>query len=253
MVQTIAYYNLQQAESLRYLQQFLRVIRAAGNLSDALSDALTEIEGLLTQAEAAYRQESSASQSARLLQLEGERDDLVSGLGKLCDGFRDDPDAASRSAAVKLHANLKLYGGTGVIVRQTVKAETTSINSIVRDWSDKPELSDAVRVLNLGRWVDRLKTVNTEYDTLSVARSQERAQVDIAINYTVKDKLSAIKPLYDEVATLLSAGASTARRQHQDERPWLNVIGAANAVSEEFATLLAARATRAKAPEAPAS
>ncbi|RYY41432.1 MAG: hypothetical protein EOO08_02150 [Chitinophagaceae bacterium] len=251
MVQTIAYYNLQQAEALRYLQQFLRVADAAGGFSDPLREALAEIQGLLREAEAAFRQQAGASQSARMVQLEQERDELVSGLGKLCDGYRNDPDAACRAAAVLLYANLKLYGGAGAIVRQTVKAETTTINSIVRDWSAKPELADAVRLLNLGRWTTRLKAANDEYDTLSVARSQERAQLDLAIDYTVKDKLTAIKPLYDEVVTLLDAGASTARRQRQNERQWLDAIGAVNAVSEEFAALLAARATRSKAANNP--
>ncbi|GAB4093756.1 DUF6261 family protein [Flaviaesturariibacter terrae] len=247
MLQTLYFERLPQAEAIRYLEQLIRVIRAAGNLSGALSETLGDLEARLQEAALAFRQATGSSQTASLQRLEAERDSLVIGVGKVCDGFQNDPDPACAAAGRKLHANLSLYGGARAISKLTVKAETTSINSFLRDWRDKPELAAAVASLGLQRWVDRLQTVNSEYDTLSVARGQERAAQSLAVDYTVKDKLTEARPLYDEVATLLNAGEVSSRRQQQDRAPWLNAIAAANAITEEFAALLASRQTQAQA------
>ncbi|TCZ73472.1 DUF6261 family protein [Flaviaesturariibacter aridisoli] len=250
MLQQLYFERLPQAEALRYLEQFIRVIRAGGNLSDALSENLTELEGRLQEGKRAFRQATGASQSGRMEELEAERDGLVSGLGKICDGHRMDPDAACKLGAQKLHDNLRLYGGAGTIIRMTVKAETTTINSFLRDWREKPGLAAAVAALGLQRWADHLQTVNTEYDTLSIARGQERASQELQVDYSVKDKLTEARPLYEEVATHLNAGRAAAKRLRQDDRPWLNAIGAANAITEEYSALLAARATQAEKAKA---
>ena len=246
MLLTIYFERLPQAEAIRYLEQLIRVIRAAGDLSEVLAGTLNELEARLKEAATAYRQSTASSQTSTLQAREEERDDLVVGLGKICDGHRKDPDAACASAGEKLHGNFKLYGGARNIAKLTVKAETTTINSFLRDWREKPELAAAVAALGLQRWTDRLQTVNTEYDSLSVARGQERANKEQLVDYTVKDKLTEARPLYDEVAIHLNAGQASARRLQQDGRPWLNAIMAANAITEEYSALLAGRATRAK-------
>ncbi|RYZ18549.1 MAG: hypothetical protein EOO16_22225 [Chitinophagaceae bacterium] len=247
MLQTLYFERLPQAEAIRYIEQFIRVLRAAGDLSEALSEALSELEARMREAAIAYRQATGSSQTTALQAKEDERDAYVIGLGKICDGHRNNPDAASAAAGKKLHDNFALYGGASNITKLTVKAETTTINSILRDWREKPELAAAVTALGLERWADRLQTVNIEYDTLSVARGQERAAQEQQVDYTVKDKLTEARPLYDEVATHLKSGNAAARRLRQDEQPWLNAIGAANAITEEYSTLLASRATRAEA------
>ena len=246
LLQTINFGSLLQAEALRYLEQFIRVIRAAGDLSEALAEVLTELEARRQEAQAAFRLASKASQTARMQVLEAERDDLILGFGKICDGHRTDPDPACKAGAQHLYENVELYGGARAIARMTIKAETTSINSLLRDWREKPELAAAIAALGLQRWADRLQAVNTEYETLSIARGQERAALEQQVDYTVKDKLTEARPLYEEVTTLLNAGQLSARRLQQDNRPWLNAIMAANAITEEYSTLLAARATRAK-------
>jgi hypothetical protein len=250
MLQTILFERLQQAEALRYLEQFARVLRAAGSLSTALDATLDDLEARLREAHTAFRQATASAQTARLQALEEERDTLLSGLGKVCDGYRDCPDEPLRNAASLLHANLKLYGGAYGITRQNVKSETTSIDAVLRDWRDKPALAAAVRSLHLDAWAARLQQVNSEYDSLSIARIQERAAADNAVAYTVKDKLTEARPLYEEIATLLNGGYAMVRRGGQNAEAWLGAIGASNATTEEFAALLAGRATRRAASSA---
>lgn len=245
--------HLQQAEALRYLEQFIRVLRAGGALSEALTEVLHELDRCRQEAALAFRQANGASQTTRMQELERERDRLVSGLGNLCDGFRNDPDPPARAAGDALGNNLKLYGGAAAIIRQTVSAETTTITSILRDWTTKPELVAAVGTLNLARWTSRLQVVNSEYDTLSVARNQERATQEATVDYTVKDKLTEARPLYNEAIMLLEAGHASARRTGGDTGTWLSAIGAADAITEEYAALLAGRATRSAAKAAAGS
>jgi|GEM_PF-6304734 len=250
MVPILPFGSLPQAEAIRFLEQFIRVLRAGGNLSDSLTAALNDLEAKLNDALRAFRQARAAEQTTLLNALEEERDNLLTGINNICRGFLHDPDAATRTAAQSLLNHLQVYGGATRIIRQNVKAQTTSIQEVVRDWNNQPELTGALNTLGLQRFSARLAAANTQYDELSVARNVDRAERTADIDFSVKDKLQEARPLYDEVLTLLNAGLANARRNNANTDAWQSVVGAATAITEEFNALRSGRATRRERNEA---
>jgi hypothetical protein len=66
---------------------------------------------------------------------------------------------------------MALYGSG--IARLNYQAETATLNNLMRDWENKPELTDAVAFFSLSAWVDELKAAN---DSLQYQKYLSRTQ-----------------------------------------------------------------------------
>lgn len=96
---------------------------------------------------------------------------------------------------------MALYGSG--IARLNYQAETATVNNLLRDWENKPDLADAITTFNLTSWVNELKAANEEFNTKYLLRTQEygdaspetiktkRDETNIAY-YALRDRIDAL-------------------------------------------------------------
>lgn len=102
--------------------------------------------------------------------------------------------------------NMALYGSG--IARLNYRTETATINNLIRDWENKPELTNAVATFNLSAWINEMKTANDLFNTTYLSRTQEygyasteaikskREEVDAAY-YALRDSIDTIHLLVE--------------------------------------------------------
>ena len=107
---------------------------------------------------------------------------------------------------------------------------------MTKDWENKPELADAIVLLNLRDWRDEIKRKNTEFDTLYTQRTQEyggRTQDKL------KNKREEVAQAYQVLVDNLNA-----RNTLDDTGKYTKVTNELNALSDQYTNMLHTRQGR---------
>jgi len=159
MINSIDITRLRNANYLQFQKDFLAIISrndpSALNIQAKYYDLTAKTEEL----ENLFKKALANPISQELLVLDGRRDDAINGIyyAALAYSYHYDPDV--KQAADTLLANINLYGSG--IARLNYQAETATITNLINDWENKPELEDAINVLQLKGWRDELKSLST--------------------------------------------------------------------------------------------
>jgi hypothetical protein len=173
--------------------------------------------------------------------LDVRRDNAVVGITFAVSSFMYHFDPAMAQAATVLNDNLKLYGTS--IAKQNYQSQTATITSLVNDWETKPNLENAMNLLNLKSWKDELKAANELFDIKYLARTQEygaanpdtlkaKREEGNAIYYTLRDFLNSFSIVQPSVANT-------------------KVVNEINALVEQYNTLLNNRLANGDTDETP--
>ena len=128
---------------------------------------------------------------------------------------------------------MAIYGSG--IARQNYQAETATLNNMIRDFEDQPELAAAVTAFSLQPWIDELQDANTLFNTEYLSRTQEYGDANPD---TIKSKREetnvtyyALRDRIDALHTLVETPPS----------PYITVINQLNALTDQYNVLLVHR------------
>ena len=195
---------------------------------------LTAFRSRISEAEALFIMPRESSYSPEIQALDTLRDSYFKGIYQVINGFTKHFDPRVRQAATLLSKNIKLYGPE--INKLNYQAETSVIDSMTKDWENKPELADAIVLLNLRDWRDEIKRKNTEFDTLYTQRTQEyggRTQDKL------KNKREEVAQAYQVLVDNLNA-----RNTLDDTGKYTKVTNELNALSDQYTNMLHTRQGR---------
>jgi hypothetical protein len=128
---------------------------------------------------------------------------------------------------------MALYGSG--IARLNYQAETATLNNLLRDWENKPDLADAITTFVLTSWVNELKPANEEFNTKYLLRTQEygdaspetitnkREETNTAY-YALRDRIDALHLLVETPPS-----------------PYATVINQLNALTDQYNKLIVNR------------
>ncbi|WP_432671458.1 DUF6261 family protein [Flavobacterium sp. SM2513] len=207
-----------------------------GNEPDYLKVApqLNAFKSRVTEAEALFILPRESNYSPEIQALDTLRDTNFRGIRQVISGYTNHYDSQISAAANLLTKNIKLYGPQ--IAKLNYQAETSVITSMTKDWDDKPELTNAINVLNLKEWSVELKKNNTDFDTLYTQRTQEYGG-------RTQDKLK-IKREEVAQAYLVLIENINARNTLDDTGMYTKVINELNALSDQYTNMLHIRKGR---------
>jgi len=97
------------------------------------------------------------------------RDSIFRGLSDAVKSYRNHFEASYRNAANKLWTVFLHYGN---IAKKTLDDQTAAVNDILREF-ERPELKEAIDMLQLGEWRDKLAEENTKFHALMMERYNE--------------------------------------------------------------------------------
>ena len=234
MIKLFPILDLRNAELLKYANSSADLVDGNNPATLVIVPQLTAFRSRISEAEALFIMPRESSYSPEIQALDTLRDSYFKGIYQVINGFTKHFDLRTRQAATLLSKNIKLYGPE--INKLNYQAETSVIDSMTKDWENKPELADAITLLNLRDWRDEIKRKNTEFDTLYTQRTQEyggRTQDKL------KNKREEVAQAYQVLVDNLNA-----RNTLDDTGKYTKVINEINALSNQYLTTLHSRQAR---------
>ena len=230
MIISIDLRNLRNATYLQFQKDFLAIIFRNDPASLQIESKYNELTAKSVELENLFKKVLANPISQELIILDGRRDDAINGIYYGALSYSYHFDAPTKKAADALLANFKLYGSG--IAKLNYQAETATISNIINDWENKPELIQALTTLNLSSWKDELKTVNEEFSTKYLDRTQDygnaspenmkiKREETNTVYYALRDRINALDLLVETPPS-----------------PYSTVINQLNSLIEQYDRLL---------------
>ncbi|NML56546.1 DUF6261 family protein [Chryseobacterium cheonjiense] len=230
---TIELRLLRNAEYLQYVKDFSGIIALNNPATLQIDAKLSTFNNRISELENLYKKALANDKTQELLQLDERRDNAINGIYYFLLGHSYHFEADKKQKAQLLLDNMALYGSG--IARLNYQAETATLNNLIRDWENKPELINAVASFNLSAWINEMKTANDLFNTTYLSRTQEygdaspetikskREEVNAAY-YALRDRIDALHLLVDTPPS-----------------PYATVINQLNALTDQYNVLLVNR------------
>lgn len=232
--------KLRNAEYLQYIKNFFAIVQRN---NPTLLQVQAKYDALVSKSDeldALFKKILANENTAGILALDVRRDNAINGMYCVAQGYDYHFDPLLQAAGEKIKDSLSLYGGG--ISRLNYQAETATINSLIMDWENKPELTAAISTLNLGDWKNELKAANAAFDEKYLDRTQEYGDATPENLKTKRDETNsvyyALRDRIDALHLLVDVPPS----------PYTTVINQLNALIDQYNAVLKNRA-----PEAPAT
>lgn len=171
MINSIDLPHLRNANYLQFQKDFLAIISRNNPALLQIETKYEELSAKVLEMEALFKKALANPMSQELLVLDGRRDDAINGIYYTALANSYHYDTALKQSADALLANISLYGSG--IARLNYQAETATLNNLIADWNTKPELAQAIENLNLTEWKSELESINTEFGTRYLDRTQD--------------------------------------------------------------------------------
>lgn len=163
--------EFRNAELLKYANTSADLVDSNNPTILLVVPQLTALRSRIAEAEALFILPRESSYSPEIQALDTLRDNNFKGIHLVISGYMKHYDPEVRAAATLLNKNIKLYGPE--INKLNYQAETSVIESMISDWENRPELANAIVVLNLRDWSGEFKRNNIDFNTLYTQRTQE--------------------------------------------------------------------------------
>ena len=226
--------EFRNAELLKYANTSADLVDSNNPTILLVVPQLTALRSRIAEAEALFILPRESSYSPEIQALDTLRDNNFKGIHLVISGYMKHYDPEVRAAATLLNKNIKLYGPE--INKLNYQAETSVIESMISDWENRPELANAIVVLNLRDWSGEFKRNNIDFNTLYTQRTQEyggRTQDKL------KNKREEVAQAYRVLVENINA-----RNTLDDTGKYTKVANELNALSNQYLTTLHSRQAR---------
>jgi hypothetical protein len=232
MITAIELYKLRNGEYVQFTSDVLKIVELNNPTSLQVNEKFDAMSALKTELEALFKKSTENPITAEIENLDKRRDNAVSGILGMINSYGFHYDGAVSGQAKVVQDYLKLY--TDNIAQENYNAETATINNIVNDFENKPELLAALTELHLIEWKEELKEANTKFNDRYIARTQELAT---ATPDTLKSKRLVANTAYYELRDRIDAFAVI-----NPSALYTKTINEIDALITQYNTLLAGRA-----------
>lgn len=233
MINGLTLNNLRNSEFAQFMTDTLELVKRNDPVAlqvEATYNALLAENEVLTNL---LKPEKGSPLTAQLEAADDRRDAAVTGINLVVSGFTTHPDPAISSQALTLQRHLALFG-SGSLARENYQSETAGINSLVADWTNKPELAAAITALNLDGWKAELAEANKAFNDLYLSRTESDSTANPV---GVRAQRQRMAPLYYELRDLIVSYHTITK----GAAPYGHVVNLLNALIERYNTLLSNR------------
>jgi len=162
---------LRNAEYLQYVKDFTGIINLNNPELLGIENKLSAFSSKITELEALYKKALASEKTQELLLLDEKRDNAINGIYYFLISQTYHYETDKKQNAQLLLDNMALYGSG--IARLNYQAETATLNNLLRDWENKPELANAINAFSISAWISELKmpTTSSMQSTFPVLRN----------------------------------------------------------------------------------
>lgn len=167
-------YQYRNGEFIQYLLDVLDFLEPLDVQALQLAEQQSALAAVVAKLEAAYKEPLNSQFTPELAALDERRDTAYRGLKGAAENALRHFNPGIATAAKLLQRNLTAHGDNVPGLGYT--EETTVLRSLVQDWETQAELKAAVTTVNLGDWLQELKTTNEAFAKLYRDRVTQESQ-----------------------------------------------------------------------------
>ena len=230
MINSIDLPHLRNANYLQFQKDFLAIVSRNNPAELQVESRYDELLAKTEELESLFKKVLANPISQELLVLDSRRDDAINGIYYTALAYSYHFDKKTKQSADELLANISLYGSG--IARLNYQAETATLTNLINDWENKPELAQAIDILNLKSWKEELQAINTEFGTRYLDRTQDygnatpetlklKREETNTVYYGLRDRINALDILVETPPS-----------------PYSTVINQLNALIEQYNLLV---------------
>ncbi|RKE02054.1 DUF6261 family protein [Marinifilum flexuosum] len=205
MYQKINFHNLQNMELILFIKSFIEIIAKADPELLKVKAQYDALLAIFTEMDTFYNPELANKLTKLIQELDGKRDQALSGIIDVLEAYLKHYDPATKLAAESLLHSIDNYGDQ--IGNYNYIKETGTIRSMCTRWKNVDELTQALTKLNLTAWTNKLEEFNTQFDAQYMERNELDAKSpDITMVEYRKQSYEAYKAVlkYMEANALLN-------------------------------------------------
>lgn len=214
--------SYRHGEFLQFMKNVLSVYNNFDLTTLSLSNPAQLLQESVTAMEVAFQPIMAHELTSELANLDTRRDKALMGIKAFLESQFYREETEIYEAAKNLYDNYISHGER--IDRLSYQQETAVIDALLKDWSEE-SLHTAVQTLQIDFWVEKLRTLNTDFNIKYVKRAQDTpkpAELDT--------KRTVIKKTYEE----LTADTVAYSRVATDKQPYQDIINGLNGLIEDY-------------------
>ena len=174
MIKTLRNYLLHNSEFLQFIYDVLSICSKHKAKTTDIQKQVTELNTCVIDLASVFKIDQGSILSKTLHNLDQRRDNCFIGTCEFIQSHLRSSIASVQMAAQLLENNIDKYGDR--IANLNYPAETSTINSILKDWENDSQLLSATELLNLAPWINELQTTNQEFNNIFMNRVEETNQ-----------------------------------------------------------------------------
>lgn len=174
MIKKVRNFMLRNSEFLQFMFDVISICLKHKAKTTDIQTQVTALNTSVTNLASVFKVEQGSILSKTLHDLDLRRDNCFIGTCQLINSHLRSPIALMQNAATLLENNIEKYGHN--IAELNYPAETSTINSILKDWENDSRLTSATELLNLAPWINELQTTNQEFNNIFMNRVEETNQ-----------------------------------------------------------------------------
>ena len=232
MIKRITLESLRNGEYLQFISDALTIVKINDPVKLKVAPQYDQLLRLLTDLEAIFKTPIGNALSESLIALDERRNNALSGILALVNGYGYSTHSTIKYAAQVLKKHLNVF--ETLAVRDNYQTETAALRSIINDWNNMAEYDIALDALNLVSWKNELEMANNQFAAQYQSRTQEfgAASPDMlkAKRLETNSFFYALRNILDAYFTI-NAGAE----------PFANAVTSFNKLIDNYNVLLAKR------------
>ncbi len=179
-----------------------------------------------------YLLDATSPLTQEVLDADLRRDDAMAGIRHMTEGYARHFSRDKRAAGGRLLHAISIYGE---VVAMAYQDETAAITNLIADLDTKPELKEAIGLLELDDWTAELRHANINFNQKYAARTAAMAAADTGTNMVElrKPAINAWYALRDQIAANYKVAKGAA--------PWSTTVGQLNTLIDKYNATLARR------------
>lgn len=176
----INFINISRLRNLEYLdfgKDLVEVCEPTMATDTELNQSLQSFKLSLQHLQNGVAQNSNSEIDTQLARADEKRDEAITGIKTVCEGFTLYFEEEKRNAALLLLGYINSYGTN--LAHQNYASESESIQNLLKDFESNSNASQALHTLNLKAWADELKNLNDVFVALFNERPEDSFQASL--------------------------------------------------------------------------
>lgn len=154
--------------------------------SMGLQEAKNSFNKAFEKLELALNPTKKSEHTEAILELDAQRDILLMNFIAHCRLFQTHPQANKSEAAKRCVIQIEAYGEAPQ--RRAYRDETAIIRNIIVDFEDQERQQD-LTLIGAKEWLDLLKSINDQFDTLHTNRTLEKSEKEVGLSKEAREEM----------------------------------------------------------------